>query len=144
MEKQVFEYVQKCFEGERKFTIEIGELANETRCFKYWSNKPSSPNEVVIEEYADGLHFLLSLGIPLKVKKTDYTFQEEEDDLTSLFHKTYHKCLLLVENYDEEHYIDAFQTYLNLGHKLGFSSVEIIDSYKAKLAINHNRQNTNY
>lgn len=29
MEKQVFEYVQKCYEGERKFTIEIGELAKQ-------------------------------------------------------------------------------------------------------------------
>ena len=29
MEKQVFEYVQKCYEGERKFTVEIGELAKQ-------------------------------------------------------------------------------------------------------------------
>ena len=29
MEKQVFEYVQKCYEGERKFVIEIGELAKQ-------------------------------------------------------------------------------------------------------------------
>ena len=32
--------------------VEIGELANETRCFKYWSNKESSPKEVVMDEFA--------------------------------------------------------------------------------------------
>ncbi|HOH68301.1 MAG TPA: dUTP diphosphatase, partial [Bacilli bacterium] len=34
--------------------VEIGELANETRCFKYWSNKGPSPREVLLDEYADG------------------------------------------------------------------------------------------
>ncbi len=124
--------------------IEIGELANETRCFKYWSNKPSSPKEVVIEEYADGLHFLLSLGIPLGVTKTTYELLDEEEDLTALFHKMYHKSTLLVDHYDIEHYTDAFQTYLNIGKKLGFSSEDIIFSYKSKLEVNYTRQKTNY
>lgn len=43
--------------------VEIGELANETRCFKFWSVKPSSSKEVVLEEFVDGIHFILSLGI---------------------------------------------------------------------------------
>ena len=124
--------------------IELGELANETRCFKYWSNKPSSPKEVVIEEYADGLHFLLSLGIPLHVAKMEYVLSKEDEDLTSLFHKMYKKSTLLVDNYDLDHYIDAMQSYLNLGFTLGFSSEDIISSYKAKLKINHVRQETNY
>lgn len=124
--------------------IEIGELANETRCFKYWSNKGPSPKEVVIEEYADGLHFLLSLGIPLKVSKKEYELLDESVDLTSLFHKMYRKSTILVDHYDEEHYIDAFQTYLNIAKKLGFTSEDIISSYKDKLAINYNRQKTNY
>ena len=29
MEKQVFEYVQHCYEGDRKFVVEIGELAKQ-------------------------------------------------------------------------------------------------------------------
>ncbi len=28
--------------------VEIGELANETRCFKHWSNKGSSEKEVIL------------------------------------------------------------------------------------------------
>ena len=30
--------------------VEIGELANATRCFKYWSNKPSESKERVYDE----------------------------------------------------------------------------------------------
>ncbi len=43
--------------------VEIGELANETRCFKFWSVKPASEKQVVLEEFVDGIHFILSLGI---------------------------------------------------------------------------------
>lgn len=31
--------------------VEIGELANETRCFKHWSNKGPSEKEVILMEY---------------------------------------------------------------------------------------------
>ncbi len=42
-------------------TIELAELANETRCFKYWSSKGPSEREVILEEFVDSIHFLLSL-----------------------------------------------------------------------------------
>ena len=35
--------------------VELGEFANETRCFKYWSVKGPSPKEVILDEYADKL-----------------------------------------------------------------------------------------
>src|SRR5699024_12798011 len=43
--------------------VETGELANETRCFKFWSKKEASTKEVILEEYVDNIHFLLSLGL---------------------------------------------------------------------------------
>ena len=58
--------------------VEIGELANETRCFKYWSNKGPSAKEVVMDEFADGIHFLLSLGIPLHAKKYKYEIKKSD------------------------------------------------------------------
>ena len=39
--------------------IEIGELANETRCFKYWSIKQTGEKEKVLEEYIDCLFMTL-------------------------------------------------------------------------------------
>ena len=29
--------------------VEIGEFSNATRCFKYWSNKPSESQDVVLD-----------------------------------------------------------------------------------------------
>ena len=43
--------------------VEIGELANETRSFKFWSVKPASEKKIILEEFVDGIHFILSLGI---------------------------------------------------------------------------------
>ena len=124
--------------------VELGELANETRCFKYWSNKGPSPKEVVMDEYADGLHFLLSLGIPLKVKKFDYELNKNKEDLTNQFHHMYALANALNDHYDEAHYIEAMQYYLNLALSIDMSGIDIIDSYKKKLSVNHKRQETNY
>ena len=39
--------------------VELGELANETRCFKYWSIKQTGEKEKVLEEYIDCLFMAL-------------------------------------------------------------------------------------
>ena len=53
--------------------VEVSELANSTRSFKYWSDKGPESKERVIDEYADVLHFLLSIGHTL-----DFTAAEIE------------------------------------------------------------------
>ena len=45
---------------------EVGEFANATRCFKYWSHKPSESKERLLDEYVDILHFYLSVGNTMK------------------------------------------------------------------------------
>ncbi|MEG2909687.1 MAG: dUTP diphosphatase, partial [Erysipelotrichaceae bacterium] len=65
--------------------IEIGELANETRCFKFWSNKGASSKDVILEEYADGIHFLLSLGIDLKDKENEIELVALDGELSDAF-----------------------------------------------------------
>ncbi len=124
--------------------VELGELANETRCFKYWSNKGPSEKAVVMDEYADGLHFLLSLGIPLHARKYKYEIKGSGKDLTLQFHDLYQAATRLLNEYNLEAYEDCFQKYLNLGADLGASSEDIIEAYKSKLAVNHHRQEVNY
>lgn len=55
-------------------SVEVGELANATRCFKYWSLKDSEPVERVLDEYADCLHFMLSIAHSL-----NFTAEEIEE-----------------------------------------------------------------
>lgn len=125
--------------------VELGEFANETRCFKYWSLKASSPKEVVLEEYVDGLHFLLSLGIPLKVKKTIYSIEKNNEyNLVTAILDTYLESLKLKDNYSLNQYEKAFGCYLNLIAYLDFKPEEVINAYLAKLKVNYSRQENKY
>jgi len=46
--------------------VEVSELANATRCFKYWSTKQAESKERLLDEYADCMHFMLSIANTLK------------------------------------------------------------------------------
>ncbi|MGY4689264.1 dUTP diphosphatase [Salibacterium sp. K-3] len=123
--------------------VEIGELANETRCFKYWSQKPASPRDVIAEEYVDGLHFILSLGL-------DGGWEEVPDagssgrSLTEQFHSVYQSALQLKETFAKERFLELFESYLSLGADLGFSREEIESAYLRKNNANHQRQDEGY
>ena len=93
--------------------VEIGELANATRCFKYWSNKGSEDKAIVLDEYADGLHFFLSLGIDIKTSKKVYHLTKHQEDLTKQFHLVYHNIDLFYKKQDDKSYIRAFQSFFN-------------------------------
>ena len=66
--------------------VELGEFANTTRTFKFWSNKGPEGKEVMLDEFADGLHFLLSLGID-KGFEVD-SIEVEDDELSLLLMRT--------------------------------------------------------
>ncbi len=42
--------------------VELGEYANETKAFKYWSKKEATAKEVRLEEFVDVLHFIFSIA----------------------------------------------------------------------------------
>lgn len=137
---------------------ELGELANEWRGFKFWSKdqlprmiKPRAPYmdlddaefyNPLLEEYVDGLHFLLELGIEL-VNYQDWE-PEYEKDITEQFRTIYYHVALLDEIVarDEYDYITGY--YLGLGEMLGFTHEQIEEAYMAKNAINHKRQEEGY
>ena len=124
--------------------VEIGELANTTRCFKYWSNKGSEDKERVYDEFADALHFLLSLGIDINVSKRSYELTSSDLSLSELFIKMYEDVISFLNNPNENNYEICFVTLLNIAHGIGMSEDDIFSSYLAKLGVNYNRQNTNY
>lgn len=124
--------------------VELGEFSNETRCFKFWSEKGPSPKETILDEYADGMHFFLSLGLPLGVTTYTHHFRPDEKELTLQIVKTYRYVTDLLSDYDAKHYAIAFGSFLNLLPLLGYSGQDAIDAYKKKLAVNHTRQATHY
>ncbi|MCQ2795554.1 MAG: dUTP diphosphatase [Bacilli bacterium] len=125
--------------------VELGEFANETRCFKYWSFKKASPKEVVLEEYADGLHFILSLGVIVKDKKTIYEIKKNKEyNLVTAILDAYQESLKLKDNYSKKQYEKAMNSYLNLIAYLGYTPKEVKDAYLSKLKVNYNRQVNRY
>ena len=124
--------------------VEIGELANATRCFKYWSNKGPEADDIVLDEYADGLHFFLSLGIDIGTSKRSYNITKHEDNLTDQFLMVYHRLDEFRKKQDDSSYIKAFQSFLNLLPLLGYKWKQLEAAYYKKLGVNYNRQETNY
>ncbi len=43
--------------------VELAELANELRFFKFWSRKPPAAAAAVLDEFADVLHFALTFAV---------------------------------------------------------------------------------
>ena len=124
--------------------VEIGEFANATRCFKYWSNKPSEAQDIVLDEYVDGLHFFLSLGIDIKASKRVYNYTKHADNLTKQVLETYRLASLFYKNQDEKSYVKAFQAFINIVPLLKVRWTTIEKAYYKKLGENYSRQDHNY
>jgi dimeric dUTPase (all-alpha-NTP-PPase superfamily) len=153
--------------------VEVGECANEWRGFKYWSKNqlPVQPSETskwvdgrcyvvtknpLLEEYVDGTHFVLQLGIELK----ELGVLEE----LPLIHRTTIKEKTIAQQFKlvirtalnvemtftfdtsltRHSYLYLLDVYIGLGEMLGFSWEEIEQAYIAKNEVNHDRQNTGY
>lgn len=127
------------------FRVELAEFLNETRVFKYWSVKPSSPPETLLDEYADGLHFLLSIGIDKGVTSyeiqdiysRDFTTRDIPFVIEELFMMNWREM-------NKTEYCMGLELYLQLGTLFGFSWTEISKAYTMKNMENHERQNSAY
>lgn len=126
--------------------VEVGELANETRCFKFWSIKSSSPKDVVLEEFVDGIHFILSLGL-------ECGFQEQSVELpkmassinvNEMFLNVYERIGIFQKSKALSDYVCLFETYLQLASLLGFTMKDIEKAYLLKNEVNYQRQENNY
>ena len=124
--------------------VEFGEFANATRCFKYWSNKPSEALDIVLDEYVDGLHFFLSLGIDIKAGKKVYHYTKHADNLTKQVLEVYRLSANFYKNQDEKSYVKAFQAFINIVPLLKVRWTTIEKAYYKKLGENYSRQDNNY
>ncbi|QUH25297.1 dUTP diphosphatase [Serpentinicella alkaliphila] len=124
--------------------VELGELANETRCFKFWSLKGPSEKEKIIEEYVDCLHFILSIGLDNGFVFTNIEVTPKEGNLVDHFQSVFSKTIQIKEDLTDEKYLALFTDFLSLSHSLGFSYEDIFKSYMMKNEINHKRQAEGY
>lgn len=125
--------------------VELSELANETRCFKFWSTKGPSSKETLLEEYVDCIHFLLSLGIEKNFDSLEaWPSPLEEQDLTELFLAAHAKVGQFSEQAEFESYKTLWQTFGAIATALGFSYAEVLQAYVQKNETNYKRQQEGY
>lgn len=125
--------------------VELAELANETRCFKFWNTKGPSERAIVLEEYVDSIHFILSLGL-LKgfTSIEEWPVVEEKRDLTEVFLMTQEAILTFIHNPTKEGYLAIGQCYGAIAYNLGFSFDDLVHAYLEKNEENYKRQRTGY
>lgn len=145
--------------------VELGELAQNWRGFKFWSEDQEPRTELwddrlrfhnpLLEEYVDCLHFMLSIGNDFEVNSDDvyidtdnFSYRNTSENFLAVF---YYASNLDESRYQERglrklkiDYLRMFYSFIKLGDMLGFTWEQIEQAYFSKNKINHDRQANGY
>ena len=124
--------------------VEIGELANETRCFKYWSNKRPSAKDVLLDEYADCFQMSLCFCNIKDIDLNDTFPTIDEKDMVAQFKQLYVTVSSLDINLDKDTLKLILSNLVNLGKLLNFSDDDIINGCLKKIERNKTRFETGF
>ena len=129
------------------FVVELAELAQEWRGFKYWSDN-QEPSDKMLEEYVDVLHFALSL----------HNFYSGDTEWTCSFLKKGFGGVEFSERDKCSAFLNAMRCnrsfewmkgltllgVITIGHALDLNEYDILKEYDRKYQINIERQNNGY
>ncbi len=121
--------------------VEVGELANTTRCFKHWSTKGIMEKDIVLEELADVLHFYLSIGNQLGEKWMLLDYEKKSLGLIKDFKRLYFWASRKI---DYMAYHEIGDVIYNISKHLGFTDEEVEQAYLKKHDENYRRQEEGY
>ncbi|OYD58458.1 hypothetical protein CGZ90_00725 [Fictibacillus aquaticus] len=140
--------------------VEIGECANEWRGFKFWStdqeprtfakttNDPNGGFTIknpLLEEYVDGLHFVLELGLEHEFDPDGLAIEELKfSSITRQFTALFQVDWDVYEEGQGGYYHEGLELYIGLGEMLGFTWKQVEAAYMEKNAVNHKRQEDGY
>lgn len=127
--------------------VELAEVANASRCFKYWSKKESEPKERTLDELADVMHFILSIGNMIGKDIIDeYNFNpvcSYSDTVNQLINLN-RICAWLQAIKDLDLYVNVMENFLGLVILMGFEFKDLEIAYYKKQEVNYQRQRENY
>lgn len=124
--------------------VEFGELANETRCFKYWSIKPMSDKEVILEEYIDCLFMILCFCNMTNVSMDEAFPTATQENIVGTFLTLYKDGLNLKKNLPKETVKQLLVNILYLADLLNFQYKDIKKGVSKKSLIIRKRFKENY
>lgn len=132
-------YEKNCIE----LLTELGELANETKCFKYWTIK--EPDKLkILEEYADCITMSLYFIGYMNSNLENLPNKHQTKDINELFNYLFNKSSLLYNNKDEKIVKDIFVNILHLRDYLNITEKELQESCINKQNIVFERLKSNY
>jgi len=120
--------------------VEAGEMINETKTFKYWSNKRMDPKKL-LEEAIDWLHFYCSLLMTDYPKKTpraiEYDRAQFDRQTFVLQNETFDYLYInLLQAGDTSKMLAAWSLILE---QLGYTEEDILNMYERKNSTNYVR-----
>ena len=111
--------------------VEIGEFANETKCFKYWSKKEAN-KELVLEEYADCLIMTLCLYHYFNMELDDLEY-ERMNDINDNIAYLYKLASSLYFNDDQNVLKEILFNLINVSELLKLNKDEIVEACLLKI-----------
>lgn len=131
------------YKNKIELLVEIGEFINETKVFKYWSNKKIDKGKE-LDEYADVIIMILSFYNFFYMDIEHYYIDINEDDLLLLFQEIYKSAINFIEDDSEKELETLFKYVLYVGTLLEFKEDEVIKAIEEKQNIIENRLNSDY
>ena len=134
-------YEKNCLE----LIVELCELANESKCFKYWTVKKSN-KELLLEEFADSLLMVFYMFNTYNIDSVSTVNVDMSDDVLESFNILIRMCTNLMnrDNIDELFLKGIFTRLINIGKLLELSDDEIIDACYKKIIKNEERLSSDY
>ena len=124
--------------------VEFGELANETRCFKFWSTRQTGDKEKVLEEYIDCLFMILYFCNITNVSLEEEFPVVEEKDIITTFLTLYEYGNDLSKNLERETIKKLLVEILYLATLLDFTLDDLVRETKKKSLIIQERLESDY
>ena len=112
--------------------VEIGEFANETRCFKYWSKK-SIDFDKVGYELADTIIMSLCFFNYLNLDLDSISMYKVSENNVDLFLEIYDLANRFIKDENKKELIKMFILLINVGYNLGFNDDKIVYYCSSKI-----------
>ena len=124
--------------------VEVCEMINVNRCFKFWSLKKDYDKQVLGDEFVDCLHFILSISLHFNLDQTEYEIKDVVYDDNELTLKVLYLISLAGKIESKDDWKKFIIQLFELAFTFGFTAQDIIDFYIKKNQVNFKRQQDNY
>jgi dimeric dUTPase (all-alpha-NTP-PPase superfamily) len=107
--------------------VKVGELANETQCFKFWVSKKSVVRRRILEKYRECLYTVLSIGIEKGFDVAEFEVKEVEYELTEQFLNLYIDINDFMVCSSKDNYITLIEDLLGFTLTFDFTDDDILN-----------------